>query len=74
MMYFQKYYLLIFFVITLYTGSYSQEIDYFNQAPPGRQPEVFAPGLISTGNMEFYISFSHDGNLCLFISVASTSD
>jgi Tol biopolymer transport system component len=34
---------------------------YLGQKPPGMTPEVFTPGIISTGNHEFWISVSPDG-------------
>jgi hypothetical protein len=36
---------------------------YLGQEPPGKYPEVFAPGIISTGdNIEFKIAISPNGN------------
>ncbi len=43
-----------------YTGA------YFGLKPPGEDPVVFAPGLISSDKMELMISFSGDGKLCTF--------
>jgi len=34
---------------------------YLGQQPPGRIPEIFAPGIISTGDNERYASFTPDG-------------
>jgi len=34
---------------------------YLGQKPPGRTPEVFAPGIVSTGAHEFAGSFTPDG-------------
>lgn len=34
---------------------------YLGQKPPGDIPELFAPGIISTGNHEIWISISPDG-------------
>lgn len=34
---------------------------YFGQEPPGTKPEVFAPGIVSTGGHEFACSFTPDG-------------
>ncbi len=48
-------------------------IDYFGQKPPGATPEIFAPDIISTNDMEFYLSFSDDGKLCMFIRVSANS-
>lgn len=40
---------------------------YFGQSPPGLEPKVFAPGIISTaGNFEFSITFSPDGKEVYF--------
>lgn len=39
---------------------------YFGQKPPGMVPEVFAPGIISTGLSEAKICFSADGNEVYF--------
>ena len=38
----------------------------FGQKPPGVIPEVFAPGIISTEQFEFAITFSPDGTECFF--------
>lgn len=45
--------------------------DYFGFPPPGEKPVVFAPGLISTDEREYYISFSNDGKLCTFCRVSN---
>ncbi len=60
----------LFLIVSLGYCLKAQSVDYFGSHPPGIQAEVFAPGFISTENNEFYISFSEDGNLCLFISVS----
>jgi hypothetical protein len=58
--------IILFLSICVNSESYSQNVDYFGQKSPGDRPEVFAPGLISTEKMELMISFSTDGNLCIF--------
>ena len=39
---------------------------YLGQKPPGMTPEVFAPGIVSTGLNEIGSSFSNDGNEFFF--------
>ena len=40
---------------------------YLGQTPPGMEPKVFAPGIVSTaGNFEFSIAFSPDGKEIYF--------
>jgi hypothetical protein len=39
---------------------------YLGQKPPGMKPELFAPGIISTKDPEFCITFSGDGRECYF--------
>jgi Tol biopolymer transport system component len=40
---------------------------YFGQKPPGKKPEIFAPGIISrTNRLVDHIAFSPDGNECYF--------
>ena len=40
---------------------------YFGQKPPGKKPEVFAPGIVSTaGGFEYSIAFSPDGREVFF--------
>ena len=63
---FYSIFILIFLLSCINSGLYSQEYNYFDQRPPGNRPEVFAPGLISTQQQELMISFSADGNLCIF--------
>ncbi len=41
------------------------KIDYFGQNPPGKTPEVFAPGIISTKASEGCSYFSKDGQFYL---------
>jgi Tol biopolymer transport system component len=42
---------------------------YLGQKPPGRTPQIFAPGILSlTNRMEARIAFSPDGNEC-FVTV-----
>ncbi len=40
--------------------------DYFGQKPPGKTPEIFAPGIISHGFHEHNLTISPDGNEMLF--------
>jgi len=35
---------------------------YLGQIPPGKTPEIFAPGIVSTGMSESAIAVSSDGN------------
>lgn len=39
---------------------------YLGQTPPGRLPEVFAPGLLSTTAHEYHVSFAPDGREIVF--------
>jgi len=39
---------------------------YLGQKPPGMTPEVFAPGIVSTGNYERALVFAPDGNGAFF--------
>jgi len=39
---------------------------YLGQKPPGKTPEIFAPGIISTDKHEFSCCFSPDGNEIYF--------
>lgn len=41
---------------------------YFAQTPPGTRPELFAPGLVSTGQHELSICFTPDGR-SLYLTV-----
>ena len=40
--------------------------EYLGQTPPGLTPEIFAPGIISTGDFEFAGTFSPDGREFFF--------
>src|SRR5664279_5168601 len=41
--------------------------EYFGQRPPGKTPELFAPGIISqTNRLVDHVAFSPDGNECFF--------
>lgn len=39
---------------------------YLGQKPPGMTPEIFAPGIVSTGAWEYGTAFSHDGKELYF--------
>ena len=39
---------------------------YLGQTPPGRAPEVFAPGILSTTAHEYHLSFAPDGREIVF--------
>jgi hypothetical protein len=59
---------LLLMILSLATAS-SAEVTgpYFGQKPPGRTPQIFAPGILSlTNRMEARIAFSPDGNECFF--------
>jgi Tol biopolymer transport system component len=45
---------------------------YLGQEPPGIEPVLFAPGLISTGQQELSISFSPDGGEVFFLVTGPT--
>jgi len=47
---------------------------YLGQKPPGKTPEVFAPGIISTAATEGGSSFSPDGKFYLFARARSSLD
>ena len=50
-------------------GPENNLIPYLGQDPPGREPEVFAPGVISLASVpESGISFSPDGKECCYSS------
>ncbi|MGD8780352.1 MAG: T9SS type A sorting domain-containing protein [Ignavibacteria bacterium] len=57
-------------VIIIISSVYSQTIPdglYFGQTPPGKEPEIFAPGIISVEDRyDYSISFSPDGKECCF--------
>ncbi len=69
-------YKVLFILITLGSGYglQSQNFDYFGQQPPGNEPEVFAPGIVSViGRYEYGISFSPDLDE-LYFSVEITGE
>jgi len=47
---------------------------YLGQKPPGMTPEIFAPGIISTGATEGASSFSNDGRFYLFARARSKQE
>jgi len=60
-------------MLGLSTKTYSQNSDltelkgsYLGQKPPGKTPEVFAPGLVATDAHEFSVTISKDGNEIYF--------
>ena len=47
-------------------GSTGLDGPYLGQTPPGREPEVFAPGILSTAAHEYHLSFAPDGREIIF--------
>lgn len=39
---------------------------YLGQTPPGTEPEIFAPGLITTHYSQSYIAFLHEAQVCVY--------
>jgi len=39
---------------------------YLGQTPPGKVPEIFAPGLITTYQSQSYIAFLNEARVCVF--------
>lgn len=48
------------------TGFEALSGPYLGQEPPGAEPELFMPGLISTNDRDGCISFLDNGKLCVF--------
>ena len=68
------YFRILFFVVCS-VHSRAQENDfpiltghYLGQEPPGRTPEIFAPGIVSSESIEFKIAFSPDGKYLFYSS------
>ena len=65
-----EYFLVIFFILSIFHNLNAKEDwpvlkgPYLGQKPPGKTPEIFAPGIVSTGTDggEFNSVFSPDGN------------
>ena len=47
---------------------------YLGQPPPGLEPVLFAPGVVSTGSHELSITFSPDGEEVFFFAAGPTYD
>jgi len=69
--------ILILAVVSLFTGyapgtvdaaddRVAEAGDYLGQAPPGDAPELFAPGIVSTGLFERDMAIAPDGNALFF--------
>ena len=59
---------LLLFSLLFVKTAYSQDSGnlYFGQIPPGKSPDVFAPGFVSTEAFEFCGTFSMDGKEYFF--------
>jgi Tol biopolymer transport system component len=44
----------------------NSNLSYLEQSPPGIEPEIFAPGILSTDANEFNATFTSDGNQVYF--------
>ena len=63
---------ILFFVVFL-MSSFTHQDDfpilngpYLGQKPPGKTPEIFAPGIISTHYSQSYIAFLNGARVCVF--------
>jgi Tol biopolymer transport system component len=67
-----EYFLLIFFILSIFHNLSAKDDwpdlkgPYLGQKPPGITPEIFAPGIISTGLDELSPAFSPDGKTFVF--------
>ncbi len=71
---------ILFFIIFTFDG-YAQQDDfpvlkgpYLGQKPPGLKPEIFAQGIISTGENELCHGFLNEGSLFIFSRMEPYSD
>jgi hypothetical protein len=51
----------------------SEATPYLGQQPPGTSPRVFAPGVVSTGNIHSRLAISHDGREMFWNTVDMTT-
>lgn len=64
--------ILLMLIVTIAAGNLQEEKfpvlkgDYLGQKPPGINPEIFAPGIVSTRRSEFNAAFSPDGKELYF--------
>ncbi|MHC4532859.1 MAG: right-handed parallel beta-helix repeat-containing protein [Planctomycetota bacterium] len=66
--------LLLCVLSTVLYGQTLPDGPYFGQEPPGLEPKVFAPGIISLPNRkDRQCRFSHDGNEC-FVTISAHTD
>ena len=64
---------LLFIYSTICVGQVNTDESYLGQNPPGNEPEIFAPGIISLDNrLETYPTFSPDGKEMFFTVVNSS--
>lgn len=64
---------ILFVNLTICLGQVSTDEMYLGQNPPGMQPEIFAPGIISLEDrLETYPTFSPDGKEMFFTVVNSS--
>ncbi|MGD8538682.1 MAG: tetratricopeptide repeat protein, partial [Candidatus Aminicenantes bacterium] len=58
---------LIFLTCCSKSDNFSRlEGPYLGQTPPGAEPEIFAPGLITTHYSQSYIAFLNDARVCVY--------
>ena len=67
-----RFFVIIVFISVVFR-SYAQQADfpvlkgpYLDQKPPGKTPEIFAPGIISTEKNEGYLVFLDHGRVLIF--------
>jgi tetratricopeptide (TPR) repeat protein len=67
-----EYFLLIFFILSIFHNLSAKQDwpvlkgPYLGQKPPGKIPEIFAPGLITTHYSQSYIAFLNEARVCVY--------
>ena len=47
---------------------------YLGQKPPGKTPEIFAPGIVSTEGLQLRLFFTPDGSEIVYMSMINIQD
>ncbi|WP_445384751.1 hypothetical protein ACT6NV_12360 [Robiginitalea sp. IMCC44478] len=66
-------YLSLFILIIVLFCCKSSSISYFDQNPPFRTPELFAPSLVNTDNIELNVVFNYDHTEMFFSRIVDNS-
>ncbi len=66
-------FLATFLIVTTLFGCKNNTVSYFDQQPPSTVPELFAPSIVNTDNIELNVVFNYDNTEMFFSRIVDNS-